>query len=700
MIRKRRSARARAAAIQVPSHEADFVRLWILRALFLLGCSSSFIRNCSFDNDAMAAFLGMEPLVEDYDEKKAMAFLRKAHKEAEAMAENGMAYSDALGNNLQRLQELVGLSDIECDLLAFMVLMHNDYNLSYMCSRCLDDISTQSAFTVLATLLDYSRDDIANAFSGKSKLSRCGLVTIDAGSTMSLRQRFDLLSGGFSDRLLSPESRAEDFLLDMVKPGKNATLAVEDYQHIEQEYRLVDHYLRTALEQKKAGVNILVYGDPGTGKSEMVRLLAQKMGVGLLEMASENEQGDSIMGKTRLRAYKAAQQFFASQKTVILFDEIQDVFDDGGFFGRSTAQLRKAEINTLLEENPLPTFWLSNSISSMDNAFIRRFDIVVALEVPPMSRRREILQHAMEDLAVPPAILQRFARHESLSPAIVTRTASVVRSVRSELGNEQVPQMLETLFNNTLEAQGFAPIAKTAANALPAFYDPRFVNADVDLAVLAEGVRANPSARICLYGPPGTGKSAFAQWLAECLQRPLHNKKLSDILSMYVGGTEKNLGKAFHQAELDKAVLLLDEVDSYLQDRRQAQRNWEVTGVNEMLVQMEAFNGVFIASTNLMHNLDQAALRRFDIKIKLGYLKPEQASELFAVQCEALAIPEPSEALLAQVAAMPLLTPGDFAAVQRQHRFRPLKNADCVLAALREECMVKEGGNTQRIGFV
>lgn len=58
-------------------------------------------------------------------------------------------------------------------------------------------------------------------------------------------------------------------------------------------------------------------------------------------------------------------------------------------------------------------------------------------------------------------------------------------------------------------------------------------------------------------------------------------------------------------------------------------RSWEVTQVNEMLTQMEAFEGVFIASTNLVKNLDAAAMRRFDVKMEFKPLKPDQAWWLF-----------------------------------------------------------------------
>ena len=78
----------------------------------------------------------------------------------------------------------------------------------------------------------------------------------------------------------------------------------------------------------------------------------------------------------------------------------------------------------------------------------------------------------------------------------------------------------------------------------------------------------------------------------------------------------QNIAKAFSEAEQKGAILVLDEVDSFLQDRSGAYHSWEVTQVNEMLTQMESFQGIFIATTNFMTNLDKASIRRFDMKIE------------------------------------------------------------------------------------
>ena len=176
-------------------------------------------------------------------------------------------------------------------------------------------------------------------------------------------------------------------------------------------------------------------------------------------------------------------------------------------------------------------------------------------------------------------------------------------------------------------------------------------------------------------------------------------KRASDLISPYIGESEKAIARAFRDAEKDRGLLLIDEVDTFLQDRRGAQRSWEVSLVNEMLTQMESFSGVFIASTNLMNGLDQAALRRFDLKVKFDFLRPDQAWELLRRHCGELRLTPPQADLNAKIACLTRLTPGDFAAVVRQHRFRPIESAVALVSALEAECVVKEDMK-RSIGFL
>ena len=177
-------------------------------------------------------------------------------------------------------------------------------------------------------------------------------------------------------------------------------------------------------------------------------------------------------------------------------------------------------------------------------------------------------------------------------------------------------------------------------------------------------------------------------------------QRVSDLVSPYVGQTEQNLAKAFEKASQDGSVLLLDEVDSFLQDRRKARQSWEVTAVNEMLTQMESYRGLFIASTNLISDLDEASLRRFDMKIHFGYLTQPQVQQLFGAHLLALKLKDPAKAADLRLKNEQQLTPGDFASVARRARFKPFATANELASALIAESRLKTAGQQRPIGFV
>ena len=106
--------------------------------------------------------------------------------------------------------------------------------------------------------------------------------------------------------------------------------------------------------------------------------------------------------------------------------------------------------------------------------------------------------------------------------------------------------------------------------------------------------------------------------------------------------------------------------------------------------------GVF--HINLMAGLDQAALRRFDLKVKFDFLRTDQAWELLCRHCAELNAAAPPADVRTRMASLHRLTPGDFAAVARQHRFHPITSAAMLVSALEAECSVKEGLK-RSIGF-
>jgi hypothetical protein len=100
-----------------------------------------------------------------------------------------------------------------------------------------------------------------------------------------------------------------------------------------------------------------------------------------------------------------------------------------------------------------------------------------------------------------------------------------------------------------------------------------------------------------------------------------------------------------------------------------------------------------------MDGLDQAALRRFDLKVKFDFLSPNQAAALLHRHCEMLVLPVPNEEDLRAIRHLRRLTPGDYAAVLRQHRLRPIMSAERWITMLEAECTLKKGSRAA-VGFL
>ena len=395
-----------------------------------------------------------------------------------------------------------------------------------------------------------------------------------------------------------------------------------------------------------------------------------------------------------------------SPGSVLLFDEADLALsnDRGNSFFSAFYQRNnrtKAWVTQLVECNPVPTIWVANGIDALEPALIRRFDLVLKMPPPTRTVRKNILRGYVQNLGVSEQWIDARAADRRLMPGHIERAARVVRSLGRQDG-DTAEASLGRIVDHTLEAMGHPAKPKTVPVELD--YSLDYLNPDQDLQAAIRGLSARPQGRMCLYGPPGTGKTAFAHHLGAAIGQPVISYRASDLLDCYVGGTEQKIAAAFREAQAEGGILLLDEVDSFLAERGEAKQSWERTQVNEMLTQMEAFQGVMIASTNLMDRLDQASMRRFDLKIRFGYLRAEQLWRLFVATLERYGM-SPGEvemgALRSRLAGITTCTPGDFVAIVR--RWKVVGRPDLAMGLandLEAEQFMKAAAPRQGIGFL
>jgi transitional endoplasmic reticulum ATPase len=466
-----------------------------------------------------------------------------------------------------------------------------------------------------------------------------------------------------------------------------AELAWEDFAHLGEDADLAQSLLEGALAKRAQGVNILLHGAPGTGKTQFVRTLAARLGVEAIFVGETDSDGDEPHRNERIAAFAIARSLAAQAgRTLLVVDEADDIFtsvDHGQAYSRVGS---KVFMNRLVERTAAPTIWITNHGDRLGPAVLRRMALAIRFPEPGREVRRRVAERiaarrklrltaaaldGLADLAAAPALIDSAMRVAKLTGGGV---AHIQRAARS------VSQAME------------GPIPPPAHAGATAF-DPALSAADHDLADLARRIAAagRRAVSFCFHGPPGTGKSAYARYLAIRMGLDVIEKRASDLLDMYLGETEKRIARAFEEAADRRAMLILDEADSLLRDRAGAHRAWEVSQVNEMLTWMERHPWPLVCTTNLMTSLDPATLRRFVFKVKFLPMTTAQAREAFT---RAFGMAPPAE-----LDGLDNLTPGDFALVARKADVLGERGVAALVAMLADEVAAKSGGAKRRIGF-
>lgn len=673
--------------------------------------------------------------------------------------------------NFEILQS-IGLSLAECDTLAYIFILSDE-------SKAFDiykiDLSMHAR--LISRIFGHRSATIRDILQIDSKLSKTGLVDLSANiGSFHSANRLDLV--------FSVSLSINRLIKNIGYKQAPSALKIDDFSYMRQKVDMLLHYAK-----RSKNASILLYGRAGVGKSELVSVIAKELGKEMIcvkNIIANDEERKGAKAEKRMSAFALMQHILSSDKHIVLYDECEDTicYD---------ALERKAGINTMLENTKLVNFFVSNS-NAMDPAFLRRFDIVCEIKPPPKRKKIQLIQSLLEKrkITLDTPLLEAVATNQYLTQGNLLKSANVA----SKFGKKDAQKIFIKCINETLRAKNVAPIkpkkpkeSKEAKESSKMPYSMELIECSTDIVRLSQNIKAlcekpksplalakkaakregrefdrdflldfsgkaqvvpksNCGIRLLAYGSAGSGKSEFAKKLAKECDKKLLSYKMSDLLSKWVGGSEKNIAQAFKKAKQKEAILHIDEIDSIGYNREGATHSWERTLVNELLTQMEDYDGVFIATSNHLDCLDRAILRRFDSKIEFRPLSPQNLKKAFRMYAEYLGLEcdfgdsstdssmvdfssvDSSEdssidfsvergakssvdssvkssakssdfaSVESHLAKLENICFGDFALIAREARFAPLKSAQDLLSKLQAESKIKESGRgSAKVGF-
>ncbi len=610
-------------------------------------------------------------MIEDYQASKSLPQLEQ----------------EVFPQRLQELKRVLGLSEVEINILLVSVFIRVDLlEFPIRCRRY--DLMRADTF---AKYINCDSDEVLKGLSGKERLRRYHCVDDDG----DVRSNYLNFLYGMDEETLSNQ---------FFKESQEEILPWSFYGDLAQKHgEILKSLIRASRGESR--MNILLYGAPGTGKTSFARTLAHELGLKCYFINQDTGCQDRACSgpEHRFGALQICNNQVERMKSLIVVDEADQMLSGGNgffsFFGIESTHGDKGLLNDVLDAVKTPTIWITNSRArALDPSSRRRFDYSIKFEPLTMSQRLSIWQNNVAKFKLKPlfpqTLLARIANRYQVSAGGIALTVQNIAKLKP--AKKEVEALVEKLMTPHCE---LLEVPTTADKLKPARdYTLKGLNIKgfIQLPQIEEAIRNfqsgkaggmdRPRMNLLLSGPPGTGKTEFVKYLGQVLETRVSVKMGSDILDMYVGGTEQNIKRAFVEAEAEKSILFLDEIDGLVQSRAGAQRSWEVTQVNELLYQMENFKGVMIGATNFSQNLDAAILRRFTFKLEFDYLT-EEGKEYFFEQMFQVSL---TAAEKARLKFIPNLAPGDFRTVRQSLFYLGGKiiNADR-LAALEQESRAK-----------
>ena len=606
-----------------------------------------------------------------------------------------------LEKKFNELKTFFDLTDTELEIILTLYLLSNEKDFNYIFST--GHKEARKRIDYISIFINEPVSCIKKTLSNNSNLRKYGILDEDNGIENSI---IEFLNGLNAQPLCS--------MYFSIYTAE--TMSLENFVKQEKHIKIITNIIRN----KKAdeGTNILLYGAPGTGKTEFSRSIGKLLGGKIYEINHFDKDGDPLKANKMFTAFNVCRKAASQNKDILIIDEADEMLNGSGgllMFLMNERNKDKGIINKILDDSKHVCIWITNEYYFIEESTKRRFDYSIKFEKLSADQRKiiwtnAVKKHRLNNIISNHDINNLAKQYEISAGGINIALKNSVKILQSEAVS--ILDALDTVLKPYQELMGCRTI-KQQSGLNKYRLDGVNVKGNISLNNIVDisdrfyrhlenkkDFLIN-NMNVLLSGPPGTGKTEFVKHLGEKLDKTIIIKTGSDLLNMHLGGTEKNIKKAFEEAENEKTLLFIDEVDGIFSSRANASKSWEITQVNELLAQMENFRGIFIAATNFKKNIDPAAIRRFNLKVEFDYLNNSGKKLFFEKLLNGITERKLTKNEENRLNKITCLTPGDYKVVWQKHYFLSNKNLTNInlIDSLEEEVEAKNSLTSKVIGF-
>src|SRR6266852_1455686 len=465
------------------------------------------------------------------------------------------------------------------------------------------------------------------------------------------------------------------------RPGTPGRVGYEDIGGLGKELQRIREMIELPLKYPavfdRLGVEppkgVLLYGPPGTGKTLIARVVASETNAAFF-VINGPEIMNKFYGESESRLRSVFQDAQRRAPSIIFIDELDALApkraETGGEVERRIVGQLLALMDGMASRGQVVLIGATNQPNALDPAMRRpgRFDREISLRVPDVRGRTEILQIHSRDAALAGDV--DFARLAQLTPGFVgadlealCREAAMIalRRVLPHIDYEKGYIPYETLVNLNITMADFqaalreiepsttrevyVEVSETTWDDIGGLERPKeLLTEGVEWPLRYPEVYANAKVEaprgVLLAGPPGSGKTLIARALANQCEANFISIKGPELLSKWVGESEKGVREVFRRAkQAAPCIVFFDELDALAPRRSGGEIDGQVGNrvIAQLLTEMDGIEGregvIVLAATNRPELIDPALLRpgRFDMVVELDYPNETERYAIFAV---------------------------------------------------------------------